>query len=64
MGDSPEPQGLPPRRPRGEYEDPLFHDEDEVAPAEDERPRADLPPPGRRPRPRKLPPPPRRFDED
>ncbi|MFO0878240.1 MAG: hypothetical protein U0840_12890 [Gemmataceae bacterium] len=53
-----------PRRPYKEYEDPHFHDEDEVTPpAVDDQPRPSAP---RNPSPpsRKLPPPPRRFYED
>jgi hypothetical protein len=61
MPEAPEPQGTP-RRPYKEYEDPHFHDEDEVTSSpNDETPRPALP---RRPPPRKLPPPPRRFHED
>lgn len=64
MADSPKPQGTP-RRPSKEYEDPHFHDEDDVAPVPSEEggppsPIAKLP---ARP-PRKLPPPKRRFHED
>ena len=62
MSEAPEPHGTP-RRPSKEYEDPHFHDEDEVAaPPPDEAPRP--PAPGQPKPPRKLPPPPRRFHED
>ncbi len=62
MADSTHPPDAP-RRPAKEYEDPHFHDEDEVVPPPDD----DQPSGGHRPaaRPfRKLPPPKRRFDDD
>lgn len=62
MADTPQHQETP-RHPRPEYEDPHFHDDEEVAqpPADDVHS-----PPAVKPRtgPRKLPPPPRRFYED
>ena len=64
MAEPSQPQGTP-RRPAKEYEDPHFHDDDEVAqpPAEEgHRPPATPRSPGRSPR--KLPPPKRRFHED
>jgi hypothetical protein len=63
MAEAPPPGGTP-RRPFKEYEDAHFHDDDEVAqpPAEEGlRPAGNTPPP--RPA-RKLPPRPRRFQED
>jgi hypothetical protein len=35
MGDPPKPTDMPRQRHTREYEDPHFHDEDEVAPVED-----------------------------
>jgi hypothetical protein len=64
MAEAPHPQGTP-RRPAKEYEDPHFHDDDEVAqpPAEDgQRPAAPAQPTARPSR--KLPPPKRRFQDD
>ena len=64
MAELPEPQGAP-RRPSKEYEDPHFHDEDEVAaPPPDESPRPPSPSQPRTAPARKLPPRPRRFYED
>jgi hypothetical protein len=62
MSDTPEPAGDPKVRLNKEYEDPHFHDEDEVAlPAEDGEHRPARPA-GRR---KIIPPPrPRRFHED
>jgi len=63
MAESPKPQDAP-RRLSKEYEDPHFHDEDEVTPPpidEEVRPRTVVPV---QPNRRKLPPPPRRFHED
>jgi hypothetical protein len=64
MAEAPQPQGTP-RRPAQEYEDPHFHDDDEVAqlPAEDGVRHATPAHPSNRP-PRKLPPPKRRFQDD
>jgi hypothetical protein len=59
MSDSPEFPPIPKPRLHKEYEDPHFHDEDELPFAEDREPDQI-----RRPPPRKLPPRPRRFDED
>ena len=63
MAEAPGPDGTP-RRPVKEYEDYHFHDEEEVAPppADDTQMHAPTATPA--PRPRKLPPPPRRFYED
>ena len=63
MAESHHPQGTP-RRPATEYEDPHFHDDDEVAqpPAEDGLRSPAIRPPGQSPR--KLPPPKRRFHEE
>jgi hypothetical protein len=64
MAEAPEPQGTP-RRPFKEYEDAHFHDDDEVPPpsVEDHPRPAGAPQQPHRPT-RKLPPRPRRFDED
>ncbi len=64
MAEAPHPEGAP-RRPAREYEDPHFHDDDEVAqpPAEDGQRPVITPRPASRPS-RKLPPPKRRFHED
>jgi hypothetical protein len=62
MGDTPTAPVEPKPRLTREYEDPHYHDEDEVAPNDDVVPRhaaAALPRPARR-----LPPPRRRFYED
>jgi hypothetical protein len=65
MDESPEPRhGVPKQRPAKEYEDPHFHDEDEVVPPPEEAPRPAGPGASRPSRARKLPPPPRRFHED
>jgi hypothetical protein len=63
MGNSPETPGEARPRLSKEYEDPHFHDDDEVAPVEDGEPRASRPAAGKRKSNR--PPPPRgRFHED
>ncbi|MFM7150543.1 MAG: hypothetical protein ACKO23_11925 [Gemmataceae bacterium] len=64
MTDRPEADNLP-RRPHTEYEDPHYHDEDDVAvPPPDDMPLPrNLPRTPSRGKPR-LPPPPRRFHED
>jgi hypothetical protein len=64
MAEAPQ-QPETPRRPIKEFEDNHFHDEDEVAPPPDDEPaphHASPQTPARPPR--KLPPRPRRFDED
>jgi hypothetical protein len=58
-----QPQEGAPRRPVKEFEDNHYHDEDEVAPPSEEGPHGGAARAPRRP-PRKLPPRPRRFDED
>jgi hypothetical protein len=50
-------------RPRQEYEDPHYHDEDPDI-QQDEARRAGAKPPAKRKTPRKLPPTPRRHYED
>ena len=61
MGDTPAPHEPLRQRAGKEYEDPHFHDEDEVSPVPDDnsahRPRTP-------PKTSKLPPRPRRFDTD
>lgn len=65
MVESPEPgEGAPRPRLSKEYEDPHFHDEDEVGgTVSEDTPRRSTSPPSAKPA-RKLPPPPRRFHED
>jgi hypothetical protein len=60
MSETPDPAGDPKVRVHKEYEDPHFHDDDEVAPVEDGE-RRPARPAGRR---KTTPPPPRRFHED
>jgi hypothetical protein len=60
MSETPETPGDPKVRLTKEYEDPHFHDDDEVAPVEDNE-RRPLRPTSRRKAPL---PPPRRFQED
>ncbi len=63
MGDTPETMVEPRQRLDKEYEDPHYHDEDDVAPGDEPLPR--LLRPAVRPPSRRLPPPPRgRFYED
>jgi hypothetical protein len=62
MGDTPETTTESKQRPIKEYEDPHYHDEDEVAPNDDVLPRPAQAAPRRTPR--RLPPPRRRFFED
>jgi hypothetical protein len=60
MGDIPNtPDSPPPQRRTQEYEDPHYHDEDEVANVEDGEPHR-KPPPRRKPLPR----PRRRYESD
>jgi hypothetical protein len=62
MGDVPEPNDKAKQRLSKEYEDPHFHDDDEVAPVEEDIHQTPRRPPNSR---RKLlRRPPRRFDED
>jgi hypothetical protein len=62
MSDSPQTPETPKQRLNREFEDPHYHDEDDVAPAEDGEPRfhSTKPPPRRKPAYR----PPRRFYEE
>ena len=60
MNESSETPADPRPRAHKEYEDPHFHDDDEIAPVDDDQPRGLRPPP-RRPVRR---PPPRRYSED
>jgi hypothetical protein len=62
MGDTPETTTEPRQRLVKEYEDPHYHDEDEVAPGDDVVPRP-APAAPRSPA-HRLPPPRRRFYED
>lgn len=63
MNDSPETPGEP-LKLRHDFEDRHFHDDDELVPVDDVRPRATgLPAPGR-PRPARRPPPRRRSPDD
>jgi hypothetical protein len=62
MTDSPPPAETPKQRLIKEYEDPHFHDDDEVAPVEDGEPRSTMPRPPVRRKPAYRPP--RRFHED
>jgi hypothetical protein len=63
MGDTPEPPAGPTPHASDPYEDPLYHDEEEVALPTDDVYARHLQPPARRNSSR-LPPPRRRFDED
>lgn len=63
MANSPEPQAEPKPRVEIEYEDPHYHDEDDVAPVVDDMPHAAHSPAGKKPE-RRLPPPRRRFTDD
>jgi hypothetical protein len=63
MGDTPETPADPKPRVSHEYEDPHYHDEEEVAPPSDDVSARPLQAPARR-NAFRLPPPPRRFDED
>lgn len=62
MNDTPHPPETPKQRLVKEYEDPHFHDDDEVAPVADDEPHGvgAKPPPRRKPAYR----PPRRFYEE
>jgi hypothetical protein len=63
MGNTPETPSDPRERLIKEYEDPHYHDEDEIAPVSDEPfPRHSTAAPSRPAR--RLPPPRRRFYED
>jgi hypothetical protein len=60
MSENPEPHDTPTQRRTREYEDPHYHDDDEVAPAEEgDKPRAR--PPARRKWPQR---PRHRYEED
>jgi hypothetical protein len=64
MADSPEPQAETTPRVTKEYEDPHYHDEDEVVPPpDDDVPHGTHVPAGKK-LPRRLPPPRRRFTDD
>jgi hypothetical protein len=54
MNDSPETPHEPRQRPRHEFEDNHFHDDDEIVPADDVWPRS-KPPAGKRKPPRRPP---------
>jgi hypothetical protein len=62
MGDTPETPTESMQRPIKEYEDPHYHDEDEVQPNDDVLSRSAQAPARRTTR--RLPPPRRRFNED
>lgn len=64
MGNSSEIPDDPKPRLHKEYEDPHYHDEDEVAPVEDGEMRTGRPAAAAKRRPNRPPPPPRRFYED
>jgi hypothetical protein len=61
MSDSPQTPETPKQRLNKEYEDPHFHDDDDVAPIEDGERRGTIKPPTRRKPTYRLP---RRFHED
>jgi hypothetical protein len=61
MNDNPDTSGELRQRRQKEYEDPHFHDEDEVVPVDDVQPRGPNPPTRRKPNRR---PPPRRYYEE
>jgi hypothetical protein len=64
MTDTPDTPSVP-QRPHTEYEDPHFHDDEEAGAPEDDEPAHHHPHVHRPPaKSRKLPPRPRRFDED
>jgi hypothetical protein len=63
MGDTPETSIDPTPRVVKEYEDPHYHDEDEIAVSDDVYPRP-AQTAGRRTTTRRVPPPKRRFHED
>ena len=65
MADQPQPPNDPTNRLGKEYEDPHYHDEDDVPAAADGLPRSAHPAAtaGRKPA-RRIPPPKRRFYED
>jgi hypothetical protein len=62
MADIPEPPSEPTNRPAKEYEDPHYHDDEDVVPVDDALPRGARVG-GRKPA-RRIPPPKRRFHED
>jgi hypothetical protein len=63
MSDSPEPGRQPRQRPHKEYEDPHYHDDDEVVPADDSVSGERRTPAAKHPR--KIPPPrrPRHYED-
>ncbi len=63
MANSPDTPNEPKPRVEKEYEDPHYHDEDEVAPVEDGEHRTSKPGAVRK-KPSRRPPPPRRYYED
>jgi hypothetical protein len=63
MADIPEPPSEPTNRPAKEYEDPHYHDDEDVVPVDDGLPRGARVGGARKPA-RRIPPPKRRFHED
>jgi hypothetical protein len=63
MANSPDTPDEPKPRVNKEYEDPHYHDEDEVAPVDDSEPRTHRSGAAKK-KPQRRPPPPRRFYDD
>lgn len=63
MTDTPDTPSEPKHRFDTDYEDPHYHDEDDIVPADDGQPRSVRPSVGRKPA-RRIPPPKRRFLDD